>query len=288
MGEQVTLDAEFLRRALGHGRDGDPADVEVTPGALPSDFPVTLPEWVGLRVLGGVRSAAPRWTFHYPGSRSNQPPERVLWRAFLDVPMQQPEVMDTLLAHLESQGWQAAQIFQQVFVERERSQWMGAHLRQGRKLDLFARGEGGVTQVWLNVTDMAQGDVDHLLGRRSHPHFADHFEAPLPTLTLPEGWTARMLTGQGGPIRSQSSLLLSPQAAPDVTALLSHFLPQLERQGWRLLHREDHPESLSVYRTPLGTGTLALEAGEEEVRALLLHATSEEGRGGQRSSVKIT
>ncbi|MEW6420356.1 MAG: hypothetical protein AB1511_01335 [Deinococcota bacterium] len=42
-----------------------------------------------------------------------------------------------------------------------------------------------------------------------------------------------------------------------------------------------------MYRT-LGTGTLTLEAGEEQVKALILHAIPEVGRDGRRSAVKFT
>jgi hypothetical protein len=129
--EGVILDAEFLRRALGHGREGDPADVEVTPGALPPDFPLTLPELAGLRVLGGVRSAATGWTFY-----GSSPPEHrphTDWRAFLDVPAPQPQAMAALLDHFEEQGWQTAQVFQETFVEAARSQWLGVRSHSGHR-----------------------------------------------------------------------------------------------------------------------------------------------------------
>lgn len=38
MSRPITLDAEFLRRALGHGQQSDLENVEVTPGALPPMF----------------------------------------------------------------------------------------------------------------------------------------------------------------------------------------------------------------------------------------------------------
>lgn len=285
MGETVPLDPEFLRRALSQGREGDPADVEMTPGALPPDFPLTLPDVAGLRVLGGIRSAVPRWTFSPSSQEPQHPAGHVMWRAFLDVPASQPEVMDTLLTHFFGQGWQPARMFQEVFVEAARSQWLAARSQPPRTLSLFARGEGGVTQVWLNVSDTDPEHVGHLLGRPSYVQ--DQPDAPLPTLTLPGGWTARMLSGNGGPVCSQTSLLRPAEARPDLAALLSHLLPQFERQGWHLLHREDHPESLSVYRTPLGIGTLSLRAGEQHVQALIVHATAEGGRGAEAAAFGI-
>lgn len=280
MSEQVTLDAEFLRRALSQGPETSSADVVVTPGALPPDFPVTLPGLTAVRVLGGVRSAA-RWTFGASSSpESAERQARTDWRAFLDVPAPQPEVMEALVSQFAEQGWQAAQMFQEVFVEATRSQWLGARAQPPRTLGVNTRQEGGVTQVGLTVTDTDPEHVAHLLGRAPHPHFHDHFEAPLPTLTLPDGWRAQMVSGQGGPVRSLHFALICPQAAFDPAALLSHLLPQFGRQGWRLLHCEDAPESLSVYRTPLGVGTLTLRAGPgERVSALIVHATAEEGRG---------
>lgn len=289
LNEQLTLGAEFLRRALGHGREGDPADVAVTPGALPLDFPLTLPEWVGLRVWGGVRAAATGWTFDYSGpSRLTERPPRTDWRAFLDVPAPQPEAMAALLDHFGAQGWQTAQVFQDVFVEADRSQWLGARSEPPRTLTVFSRQQGDATQVWLTVADVDPRQVEHLLGRSRHPGFHDHFEAPLPTLTLPDGWKAQMRSGQGDPVRSQNAVLLpSADRVPDAAALLTHFLPQLERQGWRLLHQEDGPEPLSVYRTPLGVGSLFLRAGGDDVTALIVHATAGEGGGSVRTSFRI-
>lgn len=92
-----------------------------------------------------------------------------------------------------------------------------------------------------------------------------------------------MLSGQGSAVWSVNAALLPPPgAAPDPAALLSHFLPQLEGQGWRRLHREDTPESLAVHRTPLGVGTLTLRVEKGRVSALIVHATAGEGRGSSR------
>lgn len=281
MGEQITLDAEFLRRALG--QEGELTAEMVTPGTLPADFPITLPELAGTRVLGGIRTVARQWTFHFSGGpRSAERKSQTSWRAFLDVPAPQPEVMEALITHFAGRGWQAAQMFQQTFVEAARTQWMGGHTGQSRTLNVSSRQEGAVMQVHLQVQDTEPEQIEHLLGRRHHPHFEDFSQAPFPTLILPEGWSAQMLTGQGGPVRSETVALGAPQPMPELTALLSHFLPQLERQGWRLLHREDAPESLSVYRTPLGIGTLSLRPGESGISALIVHATAEDGRGSGR------
>lgn len=275
MSPLITLDAEFLRRALGHGHAGDRADVEVTPGALPPEFPVTLPELPGLRVLGGVGSVPRGWTFAYPGGAQTPGPDRLQWRVFLDVPAPQPQVIAALLRQFEGEGWQESQLFQQVFVEAARSEWTGTTLAPPRTLGIHVRQQGEVTQVDLTIADVIPDHVEHLRGRSPHPRFHDHFEAPLPILTLPEGWRGQMQSGQGGPICSQTwALSPSPDAAPGVPALLSYFLPQLERQGWRLLHREDTPESLSVFRTLLGVGTLTLRREEGCVSALIVHATA--------------
>lgn len=280
MTEQVTLDAEFLRRALG--REGERADVQVMPGVLPPDFPVTLPELPGLRVLGGVRSAPPGWTFAYPGVPQTVEPVRLQWRVFLDVPAPQGQVMTALWRHFAGEGWQESQLFRRVFVEAARSEWMGTTLEPPRTLGVQARQRGEVTQVDLSVADVVPDHVEHLRGRSPHPRFHDHFEAPLPALTLPEGWRGQMQSGQGGPICSQTwALSPSPDAAPGWSVLLSHLLPQLEGQGWHLLHREDAPESLTVFRTPPGVGTLTLRQDEGRVSALIAHVTAEEGRGGR-------
>ncbi|MDL2345123.1 hypothetical protein QOL99_13310 [Deinococcus sp. MIMF12] len=289
MSEQVTLEAEFLRRALE--REDNAERVAVTPGTLPPDLPVTLPDLPGMRVLGGVRSVLPGWTFASPGSAraAAAGPVRLQWRAFLDIPAPQPQVMDALLGRFTEQGWQESQVFQQVFVEAARSEWAATALEPARTLGVQSRQQGGVTQVELTVADTDPGQVEHLRGRWSHPHFADQFEPPLPTLILPDGWKGQMQTGQGGPIRSQLSALRPPPGpAPDPAALLAHFLPQLERQGWRLLHREDGPESLSVHRTPLGVGTLSLRVKDGGLSALIVHVTAEEGRGSSRVTVPVS
>ncbi|WP_034385030.1 hypothetical protein [Deinococcus sp. YIM 77859] len=285
MSERVTLDAEFVRRALGFGREGNPADVQVTPDALPPDFPLRLPDLAGLRVLGGIRSAAPRWVFSFPGAEPQQSAEHVLWRAFLDVPAPQPEVMETLLAHFLDQGWQTARMFQAVFVEAARSQWLAARCQPPRILKVFVRGESGMTQVWLETRDTDSEHAGHLLGRLSYVQ--DQPDPLLPTLTLPGGWTARMLSGHGGPVCSQTFLLRSAGTRFDPAALLSELLPQLERQGWRLLCREDGPECLSVYRTALGLGTLFLRAEESQVRARIVHATAGEERGAGAAAFEV-
>ena len=59
--------------------------------------------------------------------------------------------------------------------------------------------------------------------------------------------------------------------------LLTHLLPQFEPQGWQLLHREDGPPSLTVYRTAQGIGTLRLQPGESAITAQIVHVTGEDG-----------
>lgn len=53
------MDAEFLQRALGEGEDGS-GKLEITLDAPPPYLPVSLPDLPDLRVLGGVRTTAPR------------------------------------------------------------------------------------------------------------------------------------------------------------------------------------------------------------------------------------
>lgn len=278
MSEQVTLEAEFLRRALG--QQGSAEHVSATPGALPPDLPVTLPDLPGMRMLGGVRSVAPGWTFVYPGATQTAAPIRLQWRVFVDVPTPQPEVMDALVRQFAEQGWQETHSFPSVFVEANLSLWEGFCPEPPRTLVVQSRQQGGATQVNLTLTDAEPEYIEHLRGERARPHLSDYFEAPLPTLILPGGWRGQMVSGQGGAVRSfLTALQPSPGTAPDPEALLDHFLPQLERQGWHLLHREDSPESLSVFRTPLGVGTLTLRLEGQNVSALIVHATAEDGGG---------
>jgi len=195
----------------------------------------------------------------------------------------QGQVVAALRRQFAAEGWQESQLFQPVFVEAARSEWTATALEPARTLGVQARQPGEVTQVELTVADTDPAQVEHLRGGWARPHFPDHFEAPLPTLTLPDGWRGQMLSGQGGAIRSVNAALVPPPgAAQELAALLSHFLPQMEDQGWRLLHREDVPESLSVFRTPLGVGTLTMRLEEGRVSALIVHATAEEGRGPSR------
>lgn len=127
---------------------------------------MTLPGLAGLRVLGGVRVAASGGTLDSPG------PPRSDWRAFLDVPAQ-PQVMTALLGHLEAQGWQTAQMFQETFVEANRSQWLGVMEKPPRALNLRSGQQDDVTQVWLTASDKAPGQAEQLLGRSLHPYFHD-------------------------------------------------------------------------------------------------------------------
>ncbi|WP_102126911.1 hypothetical protein [Deinococcus planocerae] len=279
MGEQVTLDVEFLRRALGQGWEDDPGGVVVTPNSLPPDFPVPLPDFAGVRVLGGVRSVAFR---RPPGGL---PDGQTTWRVFLDVPGPQPGVMAALTAHLEGQGWRAAQPWRQAFVEAEAGQWMGVHPEQERTVMLHARGEGGVTQVSLNVQDVEPEQVRHMLGQDPHPHFHRMHELPLPTLTVPQGWRVQMQGGGGGEAeRSERALLLPPEGAAEQPDLLVHLRPQLERQGWRVLHVENEADGASLTaRTAQGVGVLTLGPKVGAWEAVLLHLVLGPDRHGSAS-----
>lgn len=276
MGELVTLDAEFLRRALG--QEGDVVELEVTPGSLPPNFPVTLPDRAGLGVLGGVRSVT-RPTFS-PGGRAA---EQTQWRLFLDVPGPQPGVMAALTAHLEGQGWRA-QPWRQAFVEATAGQWMGVHAGQERTVMLQTRGGGGMTQVSLSAQDAGAEQVQHLLGEGPHPHFHLMHHLPLPTLTAPQGWRVQMQGGGGGEAeRSERALLLPPGGDAEQPDLLAHFRPQLERQGWRVLHAEDEGDlAFLTARTARGVGVLTLGPQAGAWQAALLHMVP--GPGGQASA----
>lgn len=279
MGEQVTLDAEFLRRALGEGAEGDSADVVVTPGALPPDLPVTLPELEGVHILGGVRSVERRPTSE-PGSG---PAELTHWRAFLDVPSPQPDVRRALVGHLEGEGWQTGQtMWRPSFVEASRSEWLGVHTRQGRMLTVVMRGAEGGAQVWLDVRDTEPQQLQHLLGR--YPHFQDVQNAPLPVLTVPPGWRVQMQGGQGGSERSERALLIPPGGQmAEVEALREYLSAQLAEQEWTTLLTDHDGQAVRlVARTPQGFGLLNLVWEEGAVAATLVHVTFT-GSGGGRS-----
>lgn len=279
MDEQVTLEAEFLRRALGQGGEGETADVVVTPGALPPDLPVTLPELAGVRILGGVRAVERRPTSE-PGSR---PAELTHWRAFLDLPAPRPDVQRALVRHLGGVGWQAGQtMWRPSFVEALRSEWLGVHMEQGRMLTLLTRTVGEVVQVWLDVQDAEPQQLQHLLGK--YPHFQDVRNAPLPVLAVPTGWRVQMQGGQGGSERSERALLIPPQGqAAEVVALLEHLSAQLAEQEWTTLLTDRGGQALRlVARTPQGFGLLNLVREEGAVAATLVHVTFT-GSGGGRS-----
>lgn len=281
MGEQLTLDAEFLRRALGLGWD-NPEGVAVTSDSLPPDFPVPLPDLGGVRVLGGVRSVA----FHWSATPGEKPVKQTTWRVFLDVPAPQPDVMAALVSYLEEQGWRAAQPWRQAFVEATAGQWMGVHAEQERTVMLHARGEDGVTHVSLNVQDVPPEQVRHMLGQDPHLHFHHLHELPLPTLTAPPGWRVQMQGGGGGETeRSERVVLVPPEDVAEQPELLAHFRPQLERQGWRVLHVEN--EDGAVYltaRTERGIGVLTLSPDAGVWQAALLHiALGPGGRGSAAS-----
>ena len=275
------LDFEFLQRALGQSEDS--GKLEITLGALPPDLPVTLPNLPDLRVLGGIRTIAPRWSFDYGMTQQNDLSERRSWRVFLDTSAQAGAVLDGFLAQLSPLGWQSAHMLSQVFVEAEKTTWLGVQAEQLRSLDLQAR-TLAVTQVWLTIDDIEAPQVGHFLVQNPHFSQADFYQASLPTLILPAGWQAQMSQGHGGPVHSQHYLLRPAEATPDtLSELWPHLLPQLERQGWRMLHRELHQEEgLTVYRTPLGVGTLGLRRVGAELVAHIVHVT--DGPDGGRSS----
>lgn len=278
MSEQITLDAEFLRRALGQGLGEDPADMVVTPDELPSGFPVVLPDFADVRVLGGVRSLVVHWTSGPHG----RPAELTTWRVFLDVSGSPPDVMRALTTHLEGQGWQRGQMWRQAFVEASADQWMGVHPEQARTLMLQLRGMGRVTQFSLSVQDVERENMRHLLGHE--PPFHPLRQLPLSTLTAPGGWRVQLGSGSGGETeRSERALLLPPEGeAVNPGVLLAHFRPQLERQGWNVLHAGE--EEASVYltgRTDEGVGVLTLMANGGVGQAALLHvALRPTGPGG--------
>lgn len=256
----MELDAEFLSRALGFGREGDPADVEVSPGKLPPDLPLTLPEFEGMRVLGGVRSAAPRWTFSYPRSKAPQSPELLMWRVFLDVPLPLVQVMRELTRALLQQGWRAVQMQHRAIVEAEREQWMGVHPVQGRTLNLSLRDENGITQVWLGVQDTEARQLAHLQG-------LDVREAglSLPTLAVPTG--AGVHWQGNGDVREEATVV----TGTNLPTLFDHFTPQLEAQEGPVLHRrltEDWAELLTQGRE--GPLLVALERVQTGVRVHLI------------------
>ena len=230
-----------------------------------------------------IRTIAPRWSFDYRMTQQNDLSERRSWRVFLDTSAQAGAVLDGFLAQLSPLGWQSAHMLPQVFVEAEKTNWLGVQAEQLRSLDLQAR-TSAVTQVWLTIDDIEAPQVGHFLGQNPHFSQADFYQASLPTLILPAGWQAQMSQGHGGPVHSQHYLLRLAEATPDtLSELWPHLLPQLERQGWRMLHRELHQEEgLTVYRTPLGVGTLGLRRVGAELVAHIVHVT--DGPDGGRSS----
>ncbi|GAA5511592.1 hypothetical protein Dcar01_00303 [Deinococcus carri] len=272
MSERITLDADFLRRALGFGREGDPADVVVTPGALPTDFPITLPEWAGMQVLGGIRSVAPRWTFYYRRSAPELSPEYLMWRVFLDVPLPLVQVMWELTQSLLRQGWRPSQMHRQAIVEAVREQWEGVHPKQGRTLTLAAREAEGVTQVWLGVQDRDPRQLDHLQGLNVN---TAEDSLALPTLLAPVG--ARVDWQGGGDVRQEAALV----TGSEFPALLTQFAAQLEGQEGPILHRHvagnraevlvqgrEGPVLLTLELAPAGVQVHLLKiAGGGEARA---------------------
>lgn len=266
---QLHVSSEFLQRALGFGQEGDPLTVGIFPDALPDDFPLTLPELPGLRLLGSVRGVATRWSFNRGKSFS---PERRQWRVFLDVGAVLDDTMATFQAALLFQGWESGRAFAQTFVEAGQTRWLALNPARGWQLDLAGReaaGESGtMTQVWLTLTEADAQTIRHLLGQHEPPF--DHVHLPMPLLRLPAGWRSQMSQGSGGRVSSEEYALRGPGGA---AALWPVLLPQLAAQGWALLH---HSEDTALFRTPHGTGLLSLAEGEAagdrgEVAATVVH-----------------
>lgn len=270
MMNRLDVPLDFLQRALGFGEEGDPQTVAVFPETLPDELPFKLPPFPGLRVIGGVRSTAPRWSF----GGDLPSPEQRLWRVFLDVDGDLPGTMQAFQTVMRAQGWEASRPFTRTFVESRQPNWLAVQPAHRRQLNLNLRQEGAVTQVWLQVREIDQQTAEHLLNPSSH-FSQDH--APLPVLMLPTGWRARMEQGSGGGVSSEAYHLQAPHGHPD---LLPQLLPQLEAQGWHLIHQQ---AGTSVYQTAQGIGTLFLNRKGQGWKAVIVHATAEEGRGGQRT-----
>lgn len=262
---QLHVSTEFLGRALGFGWEGDPLTVGVFPDALSDEFPLTLPELPGLRVLGSVRTAAPHWTFF--GSPQERREEQRQWRIFLDVGAALDDTMATFQAALLSRGWESGRAFAQTFVEAGQTRWLALNPARGWKLDLALREvvqePGTTTQVWLTLTEAEAQTIRHLLGQHDPPF--DHVHLPMPLLRLPAGWRSQMSQGSGGRVSSEEYALRGPGGS---AALWPALLPQLAAQGWALLH---HSDEAALFRTPHGSGLLRLSESGEEVAAVLVH-----------------
>lgn len=268
---RLDVPLEFLQRALGFGEEGDPQTVEVFPEALPNGLPFRLPPLPGLRVIGGVRSTASRWSFN----GGHPSPEQRMWRVFLDVDGDLPGTMQAFQTVMRAQGWEASRPFMRTFVERSQPNWLAVQPAHRRQLNLNLRQEGAVTQVWLQVMEIDQQTAEHLLDPSFH---FSQYQAPLPVLMLPAGWRARMGQGSSGSVSSEDYRLQAPQHGnPD---LLPYLLPQLEAQGWHLIHQQ---VGTSVFQTAQGIGTLFLNRQGQGWKAVIVHATAEDGRGGQRT-----
>lgn len=258
---RIEVELEFLRRALGAGREGHPADVDLTSGALPPDLPVSLPDWAGVRVLGGIRSVAPRWTFFASPADRSTVPEHLMWRVFLDVPLPQDQVMRELTRALMAQGWRTAQMSRQAITEAEKGVWMAVHPAQARTLHLVGRQADGVTEVWLSVQGTDRRQFQHLQGLNVT---TAEDTCSLPALTVPAGAQVRW---QGdGEVRQESAFVRGTALGP----LLDHLAPQLELQEGPLLYRhasERHAEVL--VRGPAGLILLSLSLTGPEIYVLL-------------------
>ena len=269
MAGQLHVSSEFLQRALGFGQEGDPLTVGVFPDALPDDFPLTLPELSGLRVLGSVRTAAPYWTFF--GSPQERREERRQWRIFLDAGAALGDTMASFQAALLSHGWESGRAFAQTFVEAGQTRWLALNPARGWKLDLALREaaeqSGTTTQVWLTLTEAEAQTIRHLLGQHDPPF--DHVHLPMPLLRLPAGWRSQMQQGSGGRVSSEEYALRGPGGA---SALWPVLLPQLAAQGWALLH---HSEDAALFRTPHGSGLLRLSEKGGEVAAAIVQLGAE-------------
>jgi hypothetical protein len=272
----ITLDAEFLRRALVSGVEESSVSMEVLPDGLPADFPVHLPPALSVRVLGSVRSVAARWVIS-DSFTPQLPAEPVSWRVFLDSPGSQQQVMAAFIAALTAQEWQTPRHgWGQAFVEATRADWTGVHLSQLRTLNLFTRTEGDVVQVWLTVQDSNEQQVDHMLNQQ--PNMPLPQLMPLPALAAPEGWGVQtMQGGGGGEERSERALLFSPLGAQvDLPVLLAHFQAQLEAQDWIIQFGQGTDLFAS---TPLGLGLLTVTAHPQGAEAFVWQmARNDSGR----------
>ena len=206
---------------------GDPAGmrVELLPAVLPQDLPFELPLPEGTRVVGSV-------------ARRSAAGELLSVQVVADHDQATEETLAALDATFEEQGW----------IGRPEGKPTGFVPPQANLAAMYCQPEGNAF-IYVNAFFVPEAPtdirIDINLEGMYHPcgesgsHHQEPPQAPLPTLTAPEGSELIVHGGQFLPDQASSSALITSTLG--LQELANYYEQQLVKADWQILdeHRTD-------------------------------------------------